>query len=83
MIKICRDWFENRLVYRSYFPYGTAKIRILNTLDQESKTMTERFEDSPEYDDWIEETGGRDEDCEVYEERYNQRKNREIYANDD
>lgn len=45
--------------------------------------MSERFQDSPEYDDWIEETGGRDEDFEVYEERYNQRQEREIYQNYD
>lgn len=43
--------------------------------------MSERFQDSPEYDDWIEETGGRDEDFEVYEERYNQRQEREVYKN--
>lgn len=44
--------------------------------------MYEPFENSPECDDWIEETGGRDEDYEVYYERYEQRQNREMYNND-
>lgn len=37
--------------------------------------MSERFEDSPEYDDWIQETGGRDED---YSDYYNQWERRKL-----
>lgn len=37
--------------------------------------MPERFEDSPEYDDWSRETGGRDED---YSDYYNQWERRKL-----
>ncbi|MER2910078.1 hypothetical protein [Morganella morganii] len=36
--------------------------------------MSERFEDSPEYDDWIQETGGRDEDYSDYYNKWERRK---------
>ncbi len=39
--------------------------------------MSERFEDSPEYEDWIEETGGRDEERSDYYNKWMRRKQRE------
>ena len=39
--------------------------------------MSERFEDSPEYEDWIQETGGRDEDHSDYYNKWMRRKQRE------
>lgn len=33
----------------------------------------EDFEDSPEYDEWMEETGGRDEDHSYYYEKWQRR----------
>lgn len=39
--------------------------------------MNEKFENSPEYDDWIEETGGRDEDRSEYYNKWERRVRRE------
>ncbi|HGM9886882.1 TPA: hypothetical protein ACKRET_000844 [Proteus mirabilis] len=39
--------------------------------------MSERFEDSPEYEDWIEETGGRDEERSDYYNKWMRRRQRE------
>lgn len=39
--------------------------------------MSERFEDSPEYEDWIQETGGRDEDYSDYYNKWMRRKQKE------
>lgn len=39
--------------------------------------MNEKFENSPEYDDWIEETGGRDEDYSDYYNKWHRRVQRE------
>ncbi|WP_257791084.1 hypothetical protein [Citrobacter sp. FDAARGOS_156] len=39
--------------------------------------MPERFEDSPEYEDWIQETGGRDEDYSEYYQKWMRRQQRE------
>jgi hypothetical protein len=35
------------------------------------------FEDSPEHEDWVEETGGRDESKSEYREQYERRERRE------
>ncbi len=43
----------------------------------EEVIMSERFEDSPEYEDWIEETGGRDEERSDYYNKWMRRKQRE------
>ena len=43
----------------------------------EEVIMSERFEDSPEYEDWIEETGGRDEEHSDYYNKWVRRKQRE------
>ncbi|WP_337236675.1 hypothetical protein [Proteus faecis] len=39
--------------------------------------MSECFENSPEYEDWIEETGGRDEERSDYYNKWMRRKKRE------
>lgn len=39
--------------------------------------MSDRFEDSPEYEDWIQETGGRDEDHSEYYNKWERRKRTE------
>jgi len=41
--------------------------------------MSELFEHSPEYEDWIQETGGRDEDYDDYYEKWWRRQQKEIY----
>lgn len=39
--------------------------------------MSEQFEDSPEYDDWIDETDGRDDARSHYYNKWERRKQRE------
>ncbi|HGY3714689.1 TPA: hypothetical protein ACNVDX_000271 [Citrobacter gillenii] len=42
--------------------------------------MSESFEHSPEYEDWIQETGGRDEDYDEYYQKWWRRQQRESYS---
>ncbi|WP_276329611.1 MULTISPECIES: hypothetical protein [Aeromonas] len=39
--------------------------------------MSEKFEHSPEYEDWIEETGGRDEEYSEYYNKWERRVRKE------
>lgn len=41
--------------------------------------MDERFEDSQEHEDWIQETGGRDEEYSEYYQKWEHRKRKESY----
>jgi len=55
------------------FDYKNLHIALVTACLKSFSIKAEEFEHSPEYEEWIEETGGRDEDRSFYYEKWERR----------